>query len=62
MMRVLLSVFLLLFLGLVIAFCLQNGESIKLTLLAWSFGVPVCFVALVAYVLGTLPDGPSAGF
>lgn len=53
-MRFILGVILLIFLGAVGIFALQNTQTVTLLFLKWSVTAPVAFLAIVAYLLGML--------
>ena len=61
-MRYILAAILLIFLGAVGIFALQNLESISVRFLTWAFKAPFAFLAVVIYVLGMLSGWSVVGF
>jgi uncharacterized integral membrane protein len=53
-MRSLVALFLIVFIGMVVLLCVQNVESVNLTLLAWPVMAPLWLVVVASYLLGML--------
>ena len=53
-MRSLVALFLILFVGVGVLLCMQNVESVNLTLLAWPVMAPLWLVVVAAYLFGML--------
>jgi uncharacterized integral membrane protein len=60
-MRGLAIIFLLAFIGVAVALCVQNVGYVHLTLLVWAVEAPVYLVAVTGYLLGTLTGWAVAG-
>lgn len=61
-MRGLAIVFLLAFFGAAVVLCLQNVGDVRLTMLSWTVEVPLSFVVVTGYLLGTLTGWAVADF
>ena len=53
-MRSLVALFLIVFIGVAVILCVQNVESVNLTLLAWPVMAPLWLIVVAAYLLGML--------
>ena len=56
-MRVINMVFLILFIGAIAVFCVQNLETITVAYLGWSVTVPLALLVVLIYLLGMLSGG-----
>jgi putative membrane protein len=61
-MRMFLGVILLVFLGAVGVFALQNTQAITVQFITWSVTAPLAFLAVVIYLLGMLSGSSVVGF
>jgi uncharacterized integral membrane protein len=61
-MRVFLGVILLVFLGAVCVFALQNTQPITVQFVNWSVTAPLAFLAVVIYLLGMISGSSVVGF
>lgn len=53
-MRSLVALFLIVFVGVGVFLCVQNVESVNLTLLAWPVMAPLWLIVVAAYLFGML--------
>jgi uncharacterized integral membrane protein len=53
-MRSLVALFLIVFVSVAVFLCVQNVESVNLTLLAWPVMAPLWLVVVAAYLFGML--------
>ena len=53
-MRSLVALFLIVFIGVAVFLCVQNVESVNLTLLAWPVMAPLWLMVVAAYLFGML--------
>ena len=53
-MRSLVALFLIVFISVAVFLCVQNVESVNLTLLAWPVVAPLWLVVVAVYLLGML--------
>jgi uncharacterized integral membrane protein len=53
-MRSLVALFLIVFFSVAVFLCVQNVDSVNLTLLAWPIIAPLWLVVVAAYLLGML--------
>ena len=53
-MRSLVALFLIVFIGVAVFLCVQNVESVNLTLLAWPVMAPLWLIVVTAYLFGML--------
>ena len=53
-MRSLVALFLIVFIGVAVFLCVQNVESVNLTLLAWPVIAPLWLIVVAAYLFGML--------
>jgi lipopolysaccharide assembly protein A len=56
-MRVIYLILIILFVGAVLIFAVQNHESVTLSFLGYSASAPIAVVAAIMYVLGALTGG-----
>ena len=61
-MRIVFGAFLLIFLGVVGVFAVQNTQTIDVRFLNWGMTAPVAILALAVYVLGMLSGWTVVGF
>ena len=61
-MRFLQALILLLFLGAVLIFALQNTETVTVRFLSWSTPAPEAFLIVAAYLLGMLSGWTVVAF
>ena len=62
MMRVIHMLLLILFIGVIAIFCVQNLDTITVEYLEWSVTVPLPLLVLVIYLLGMLSGGAVLSF
>jgi uncharacterized integral membrane protein len=56
-MRLVKFIALLLFIGAVTLFSIQNMELVKLSFLNWHLEIPLSFASILLYILGTISGG-----
>ncbi|MCC5929857.1 MAG: DUF1049 domain-containing protein [Cyclobacteriaceae bacterium] len=56
-MKLVKTISLLLFLGIIVLFALQNLQVITLSFLNWHLEIPLAFASIVIYVLGAISGG-----
>ena len=61
-MRMFLGVILLVFLGAVGVFALQNTQAITVQFINWSITAPLALLAVVIYLLGMMSGSSVVGF
>lgn len=56
-MKFLKTFLLLLLIGVIVTFILQNLETVKLSFLKWSVEIPLSFATALIYILGAISGG-----
>jgi putative membrane protein len=61
-MRVIYLLLLLVFIGAIVIFCVQNLETITVTYLQWSMTIPLPLLAFLIYLLGMFSGASVLSF
>lgn len=56
-MRFLKTSLLLLFIGVVVIFIIQNLETVRVSFLSWHLELPLSIISVIVYILGALSGG-----